>query len=120
VTLWPVEVASARLDPDRVVFPGKPPQAVALLQIGLRATGGLTFAQLELDRLRFYIDAEGPLAFGLYELLLNNTCRLLVRGAGPGGVSRRSRCRLRRSGRSAWSATRACSPTRAAPSRATA
>ncbi|HEX8203890.1 MAG TPA: type VI secretion system baseplate subunit TssF [Isosphaeraceae bacterium] len=88
VTLWPVEVAAARLDPDRVVFPGKPPQAVALLQIGLRATGGLSFGQLELDRLRFYIDGEGPLAFGLYELLLNNTCRLLVRGAGPDGQVR--------------------------------
>src|SRR4051812_25011 len=30
VTLWPIEVEAARLDPDRVVFPGKPPEAVAL------------------------------------------------------------------------------------------
>src|SRR5262245_13764791 len=46
VTLWPIEVEAARLDPDRVVFPGKPPGAIALLQLTLRATGGATFSQL--------------------------------------------------------------------------
>ena len=38
VTLWPIEVEAARLDPDRVVFPGKPPEAVALLQLSLRCS----------------------------------------------------------------------------------
>ena len=46
VTLWPIEVEAARLDPDRVVFPGKPPEAVALLQLSLRCSAGATFSQL--------------------------------------------------------------------------
>ena len=85
------------------------------------APAGLTFAQLELDRLRFYLDGEGPLAFGLYELLLNNACRLLVRGraARRPGRDRRAR-RPRPSSRSASGATRGCSRTRAARSSATA
>ena len=41
VTLWPVEVASAKLNPDRVVFAGKRPEAVSLLQLRLRGTGGV-------------------------------------------------------------------------------
>src|SRR4051794_14893744 len=79
VTLWPIEVEAVRLDPDRVVFPGKPAAAVALLQLTLRATGGLTFAQFPLDRLRFYLDGNGALPYTLHELLLNNTCQVLVR-----------------------------------------
>ena len=52
---------AARLDPDRVVVPGKPPEAVALLaDRASGCTGGLTFAELELDRLRFYLDGEAP------------------------------------------------------------
>src|SRR5215212_3052132 len=78
VTLWPIEVEAARLDPDRVVFPGKPPGAVALLQLTLRCTGS-TFSQLALDRLRFYLDGSGPLPYELYELLHNNVCKVLVR-----------------------------------------
>ncbi|MEJ7640536.1 MAG: type VI secretion system baseplate subunit TssF, partial [Singulisphaera sp.] len=56
VTLWPIEVEAARLDPDRVVFPGKPPEAVALLQLSLRCSAGATFSQLQIDRLRFHLD----------------------------------------------------------------
>lgn len=51
-TLWPLEVTSGRLDPDRVVFSGKPPEAVALLQVGLACTGGLAFAQLPAASIR--------------------------------------------------------------------
>jgi type VI secretion system protein ImpG len=80
VTLWPVEVESARLDPDRVVFPGKPPDAVALLQLTLRSTGGTPFSQLAINRLRFYLDGTGPVPYALYELLFNNVCQILVRG----------------------------------------
>jgi type VI secretion system protein ImpG len=86
VTLWPVEVASARLEPDRVVMAGKPPEATALIQIGLRCTAGTTFAQLPaLDRLRFYIDGTGPMPYTLYELLLNDVCQVQIRSRGEGG-----------------------------------
>lgn len=80
VELWPVEVESARLDPDRVVFPGKPPGAVALLQLTLRTTGPSNFSELKLGKLRFYLDGSGPLPYDLYELLHNNVCQVLVRG----------------------------------------
>ena len=44
------------------------------------ARRGPTFAELALDRLRFYLDGDGPLPYALYELLLNNVCSVLVRG----------------------------------------
>jgi type VI secretion system protein ImpG len=83
VTLWPIEVEAVRLDPDRVVFPGKPPSAVALLQLTLRTGKGLTFGELALDRLRFYLDGTGALPYTLHELLLNNVCQVLIRGLLP-------------------------------------
>jgi type VI secretion system protein ImpG len=87
VTLWPIEVESARLDPDRVVFPGKPAEAVALLQLTLRCPPGLRAADLALDRLRFYLDGTGPVPYALYEMLLNDACAVMVRGrAGDGRV----------------------------------
>ncbi|SIO61730.1 type VI secretion system protein ImpG [Singulisphaera sp. GP187] len=79
VTLWPIEVVAARLDPDRVVVAGKPPGAVALLQLTLSCLGGAQFSQLAIDRLRFYLDGSGPLPYSLYELLLNNVCQVQVR-----------------------------------------
>jgi type VI secretion system protein ImpG len=79
VTLWPIEVEAVRLDPDRVVFPGKPAAAVALLQLTLRATGGIRFPELALDRLRFYLDGTGAVPYTLHELLLNNLCQVLIR-----------------------------------------
>jgi type VI secretion system protein ImpG len=82
VALWPIEVEDVRLDADRVVFPGKPAAAVALLQLTLRATGGLTFEALSLDRLRFYLDGTGALPYTLHELLLNNLCQVLIRAPG--------------------------------------
>ena len=84
VTLWPLEVESARLDPDRVNVAGKPPEAVALLRLGIRALGGATFSTLAVDRLRFYLDGEGPTVHALHEMLLNDACQVLVRGEVEG------------------------------------
>jgi type VI secretion system protein ImpG len=80
VTLWPIEVTAARLEPDRLVLEGKPPEAAALLQLTLRTTGGATFAQFPIDRLRFHLDGTGPVPYTLYEWLLNQTVRVWVRG----------------------------------------
>ena len=79
-TLWPIEVEAARLDPDRVVVAGKPPGAVALLQLTLRCTGGVTFSDLALDRLRFYLDGTGPVPYALYELLFDQVGLVVARG----------------------------------------
>jgi type VI secretion system protein ImpG len=80
MTLWPIEVTSARFEePDRL----RPsPEAVAAIRLELRCLGGVTFGQLELDHLRFYLHGESPLVYGLYELLLNNTCRVQLRAPG--------------------------------------
>lgn len=77
VTLWPIEVVSARLEePDRR---GTPPQALAVLKLGLRCLGGTTFAELDLERLRFFLSGEGQLTYRLYELLFNHVCQVQFR-----------------------------------------
>jgi len=81
-TLWPVEVTSARFEePDRRE---RPPQAVAMLRLGLRCLGDTSFSDLELDQLRFFLHGESQLTYALYELLLNNTCQVQFRSVeGP-------------------------------------
>jgi type VI secretion system protein ImpG len=94
VTLWPVEVTSARFEePDRR---GLPPQAVSMLKLGLRCLGGMRFTDLELDHLRFFLHGESQLTYALYELLLNNTCQVQFRSvegpSGPKSVVRSPQC----------------------------
>lgn len=79
VKIWPIEVESARLQHDRVVVAGKPPEAVGLLQIRLRGLGGLTFDQLKIDRLRFYIDGEPPIVHAIYSAIMNHGCGVMAR-----------------------------------------
>jgi type VI secretion system protein ImpG len=84
VTLWPIEVTAARIEePDRE---RRPAEAVATIRLELRCLGGTTFAQLELERLRFFLSGESPLAYGLYELLLNNVCQVQLRVPGEAGA----------------------------------
>jgi type VI secretion system protein ImpG len=83
VTLWPIEVTAARVeDPDRQT---RSAEAVAAIRLELRCLGGMTFAQLELDRLRFFLSGESQLTYGLYELLLNNVCEVQLRVPGEAG-----------------------------------
>jgi type VI secretion system protein ImpG len=77
VTLWPLEVTSARFDaPDRV---SPAPQAAAMIRLELRCLGGISFADLTLNSLRFFLHGESPLVYALYELLLNNICQVQFR-----------------------------------------
>jgi type VI secretion system protein ImpG len=77
VTLWPIEVISARFDePDGV---SRHPGTVAVIRLQLRCQGGVTFAGLDLERLRFFLQGESQLMYGLYELLFNNTCQVQLR-----------------------------------------
>lgn len=76
VTLWPLELTAARFDsPDRL---NPPAGAAAVIRLELKCLGGTKFAELELDDLRFFLNAEGPLAYGLYELILCNVCQVQV------------------------------------------
>jgi type VI secretion system protein ImpG len=86
VTLWPIEVTAATFDsPDRL---GPSPKAAAAIRLQLRCLGGASFSELKVDRLRFFLDGESPVAHALYELLFNNTCLVQIRPldrAGSGG-----------------------------------
>jgi type VI secretion system protein ImpG len=72
VTLWPIEIVEAQY------FSYAPDLPLASLPVGprirggvrlrLRSTGGLTFAQIELDRLRLFLSGNDETAYRLYEL----------------------------------------------------
>ncbi len=82
--VWPIDITDARvLAPDRLDPPVKSNDAVAALRVELTAQGGAPWADMELNALRFHIDAEGVVGHGLYELLLNNTVEILIRDTDP-------------------------------------
>ncbi len=82
VTLWPVEVKQAALQsppfPDEL---DPPPQAAGMLRLQLECLGDLTFADLQLEHLRFYLNGASPVVARLYELLFNQT--LMVEFRSP-------------------------------------
>jgi type VI secretion system protein ImpG len=80
VTLWPVALAAARLQPPPFP-PGlrPPPQTAAVLTLQLECQAGMRFAELTLDRLRFYLAGDNQLIPPLYELLFNNTTQVSFR-----------------------------------------
>jgi type VI secretion system protein ImpG len=79
-TLWPLRVTEAEWrTPDRIQPPIKAADAEAALRIELRCLPDIAFNKLELRSLRFYLNGESNLIHALYELLLNNTVRILAR-----------------------------------------
>ena len=84
VTLWPVELVNVQYfsyAPDLPML--RLPQAQGTrggLRIRLRCGGGVSFRQLGMDRLAFYISAPDDLAFRLHELLLGAPAGTLVHG----------------------------------------
>src|SRR6266851_9859901 len=78
--LWPLEIVSARLDaPDRFNPPAK---AAAVIRLSVRCLGGTNFSELQLDTLRFFLNGEPSLVYGLYEQIFRNLCQVQVRAAG--------------------------------------
>jgi len=72
VTLWPVEVENVRLTGLPIVAPANPAAAgaVAALRITLKCMmPDMTFAQLGVDRLRFFLQGPSNQTLPLYELL---------------------------------------------------
>ena len=82
LTLWPIEVVSARLTPPDI---GTSSKSVATIKINLRCVGGSKFADLSLGSLRFFIDGESQLTYPLYELLFNSLCEVHLKG-GDGKI----------------------------------
>jgi type VI secretion system protein ImpG len=80
VTLWPVELTSARLQPPP--FPPDlkpPPKTAAALRLQLQCQTEMTFADLALDRLRFFLSGENQLTADLYEVLFNHSLQVVFR-----------------------------------------
>ena len=72
VTLWPVEIDTVRLSGLPLAAPVNPDAAgaVAVLRIGLKCASPTgSFAQLGVDRLRFFLRGAANVALPLYELL---------------------------------------------------
>ncbi len=83
LTLWPVEIETARLSGLPLAAPANPAAgaAVACLRIGLRCLqAGVTFSQIGLDRLRVFL--RGATAPVLLELLLAHAVGVAV-AEGP-------------------------------------
>lgn len=76
VTLWPIEVVSAGIEStDQFEFLDTA-DVSAVLRLKLRAVGD-TFGQLDMDRLRFYVNADPILANRLYELVFTQADRVV-------------------------------------------
>ena len=90
LTLWPLAVTAAQwTSPDRLRPPARLGDAAAVLRLELRCQPGLTFGQLDLETLRFYLDGAGNFTAALYELLNTSGREIVVRElAGAGGSPR--------------------------------
>lgn len=87
VKLWPMTVVEARyvsgtgaLSTLRVPAP---PEARAALRLRLRTEGGVTFDQLALDEVRFFIKASNDMAARIYEQVVADSIGVFVRGHQP-------------------------------------
>ncbi len=81
VTLWPVEVASARIV-DSIKPVNNARQAIV---IQLKTCNNLTFSQLDWDQVRFFLNGSGQQVCHLYELLFNNVCHVECVSPDSGG-----------------------------------
>ncbi len=85
VTLWPLQVTDARLQPPP--FPAglkPPPGTLAALRLQFECAGKLNLAKLTLDKLRLYLFGDMQLIPSLYELLFNHVVQVMFRSLDPG------------------------------------
>jgi type VI secretion system protein ImpG len=89
VTLWPLEVASARVEtPGPIDAAGR--AAPAALVLRLRTQGDATFSELEIGRLRLYLAGESQMAHRIYEAIFGTCSRLELRAPNGGASSLRA------------------------------
>jgi type VI secretion system protein ImpG len=80
VTLWPVTLSSAQLQPPP--WPAgttAPPRAVAALRLRFEAPQEMPFAKLSLRHLRLHLHGDSALVATLYELIFNHTLQVAFR-----------------------------------------
>jgi type VI secretion system protein ImpG len=87
VTLWPLSLVEARLQPPPFGPGLDPPQGTqAVLRLRLECSAAEGFAGLSLERLRLYLGGDGAVAADLYELICNDVVEMRFRqptGSGP-------------------------------------
>jgi len=88
-TLWPIDVRSARF--ESVDQPVGQSKSGAVLKLELQCLGGVSFAELGLDQLRFYLDGESQVVHALYELLLNHVHEVRIGPTIPGKGGKKPR-----------------------------
>lgn len=90
VTLWPLELVSARYQTipfgKDITVPGPSGQAKALVRLELNVGGGMTSAEIQWNRLRFFLSGDEPVVYRLYELLFNHATQVMVRPV-PGSAN---------------------------------
>ncbi len=80
VTLWPVGVGKAKWrSPHGLDLGRREKEVAAVLSVGLECQGGLRFGELEMGRIRFFLDGDLPLTTTIFELLDNNCQEILIR-----------------------------------------
>lgn len=74
VTLWPISIKQAELigQPYQAPLIKTPKPSKAVLRLSLLCPDNMTFAELNIDNLRFYINASPQQAYAIYELLFRH------------------------------------------------
>lgn len=88
-TLWPVSLTAAEWkSPGLLQPPVKSADSSAAIRLEISCAPGVTFQDLKIDKLRFYLDGEVGFVNSLYELLFSRLNRVIVRdpAAGAKGV----------------------------------
>ena len=84
-TLWPIAVTSAELlTPPFPPGLQPPARTSAALSLRLECQGNLNFADLSLDRLRFFLSGESHIVAKVYSLLFNSATQVMFRSPGAG------------------------------------
>jgi type VI secretion system protein ImpG len=79
VTLWPIFVQSASLSKPPFVAPLTPSSSAAdaILRLSLGCQG-LSFSQMSIPTIRFFLKGQPQYIYRLYELILNNTIEVAL------------------------------------------
>ena len=84
-TLWPVSVSAAEWKPPSRLQPAiKAGDSTGAIRLEVNCDPGVSFQELKIDKLRFYLDGESGFVHSLYELLFSRLNRILVRDCTPG------------------------------------
>ena len=84
LSLWPLTVAQAQwTQPERLDPPMKATDGAHALRLLLRAGHGVELSKLDWKSLRFFLNGEPSFVYPLYEYLLNNAVRVVLRDPTP-------------------------------------